>query len=326
MNDLDHRAPALSVILATAGGFPSIRTTLRHLQQQTVADRLEVIILAPETNGFGLPPAGATSFHDLKLVRLGTVLPVALVNAEGVRHASAPLVVFAEDHAFPERDWAEALIARHAEDWAAVGPVVRNGNPGTATSWADFLLGYGPWREGREAGQVTMLAGHNCSYKREVLLGQGEKLRQFLTAESVLHEALVKNGQRLFLENRAVISHLSFARPGALLAVQYYHGRQYGACRSRDWPMWKRSIYFLAAPMIPFVRLARILARGINLPRRVSRLRFFAILLANLVSDAIGQAAGYLCGAGSSGEFLTCCEYNRHQFITPADAQEIDLL
>src|SRR5437660_1308297 len=32
MTDVDLRVPALSVILATAGGFPSIRTTFRHLQ------------------------------------------------------------------------------------------------------------------------------------------------------------------------------------------------------------------------------------------------------------------------------------------------------
>jgi hypothetical protein len=64
-----------------------------------------------------------------------------------VRAASAPIVVFCEDHAFPDPTWAEALIVAHRRPYAAVGPVVRNANPSTVISGADCLIGYGPWLE-----------------------------------------------------------------------------------------------------------------------------------------------------------------------------------
>jgi hypothetical protein len=315
MTDIDLRAPALSVILATAGGFPSIRTTFRHLQQQTVADRLEVIVLTPKVDNFDLSSVETACFHNFRLLKLDCVMPLASANAIGVRHASAPVVVLAEDHAFPEKGWAEALLARHQENWAVVGPIVKNGNPKTAISWAEYLLGYGSWHEGQPAGPAQMLPGHNSSYKRAVLLLNGENLADLLRAESVFHQMLIENGERLFLENRAVISHLNFTRPGHLLCVQFQNGRQYAACRRARWRWWKSALYFAAAPLIPVVRFVKLWRCGIRFPRHPSRLRIFLALAAGLVADGAGQAAGYLCGRGSSAALLMQYEYNRQEYF-----------
>lgn len=319
-------SPDLSVILATAGRFPNIRTVWRHLQRQTMAARLEVIVLAPETNDFGMDSAETASFHSVKLIALGRLTPLGLANAAGVRHASAPVIVFAEDHGYPEKGWAEALIARHQEDWAAVGPVLKNANPRTATSWSEFLLGYGPWHSDQPGGPAKMLPGHHCSYKKSILLGQGEKLPPLLQAESVLHEALIESGERLYLENRAVVSHLNFARLGALLPVQFRQGLVYGACRSAKWSAGKRAFYALAWPLIPLVRFPRILRSGIRLPPRFSRLRFMATLLVILSVDAFGQAIGYVGGAGSMAESLAEYEYDRYRFVTPSESEAVRAL
>src|SRR2546423_305522 len=69
MSDADLRAPALSVILPTDGGFPSIRITFQHLQQQTIADRLELIVLTPKIDNFDLNPAESARFHGVRLVK-----------------------------------------------------------------------------------------------------------------------------------------------------------------------------------------------------------------------------------------------------------------
>src|SRR5437588_133855 len=82
---------------------------------------------------------------------------------------------------------AQALLAAHRGPWAAVGPVVRNANPSTSVSWADFLIGYGPWCDPAPAGDLDHLPGHNSSYKRAILLDYGSELEGLLEAESVLH-------------------------------------------------------------------------------------------------------------------------------------------
>ena len=315
----EEGAPALSVVLATAGQFASIRATFRHLQRQTIAQLLEIIILAPRTDDFGLEPTASADFYNVQLVPLGRVLPVADANAEGVRRASAPIVVFAEDHAFPDPEWAAALVARHREDWAAVGPVVRNANPQSAISWADYLMSYGPWHPHQPGGPAKMLPGHNSSYKRTVLLALGDDLASALRAESVLHETLRKRGERLYLENLARIAHLNFGHAAVFFRIQFLNGRQFGGCRGEVWPISRRALYAAAFPLIALVRFFRILRLGVRLPVCPSRLRIGLSLILGLFIDAAGQAVGYLCGTGSSGERLTQYEYDRTRFVRPRD-------
>lgn len=83
---------------------------------------------------------------------IGHMRSTARARAAGVRAATAPVVALAEDHAFPAPGWAEAFIERHGEGWAAVGPVISNANPRSATSWANLLIEYAPWLEGARGG------------------------------------------------------------------------------------------------------------------------------------------------------------------------------
>jgi hypothetical protein len=311
--------PVLSVILTTAGRFADVRVTVRHLQRQTIAARIELILLAPKAGDFGMAESDTSRFLRVQLVELPQVTTVAAGNAVGVTHATAEVVVFSEDHAFPQPTWAEALVERHRENWVAVGPVVANGNPATAASWADYLLGYGPWHEGHRGGSVSMLPGHNSSYKRAALLKFGPDLPRLLVAETVLQERLVTGGGRLFLEPRARISHLNFGRLGVFLAVQFHSGRQFAASRVCEWSLAKRLGYAVGSPLIPLVRLFRTVRFGVRLPNRPARVAIASTLTVGLLVDAIGQFLGYIAGSGSSPQFLTEFEYRRVRFIRPED-------
>ena len=311
--------PALSVVLASSGSFANIRTTVYYLKQQTIAAQIELIIVAPTTSDFGLPSDAVAAFYGVKLIGLGRLLPISYANAEGVRYASGPVIVFAEDHALPEEDWAQALLGRHQDGYAVVGPAVRNANPTTAVSWADFFLSYGPWRLGRSGGEVRMLPGHNSSYKKSILVDQGDNLAASLEAESVFHEALRKKSERLFFEPRAIIAHLNFARLGVLLQVQFHYGRNYAARRCASWSLWKRLIYFLGSPMIPLVRLVRIFNQGFEIRNGPPLWRVLAVLVADLVADGLGQTLGYLCGSGRSAEILINYEYDRVRFVLSSE-------
>lgn len=43
-------APALTVLVATSGRGRTVRRTLRHLSAQTIAERVEVILIGPEAS------------------------------------------------------------------------------------------------------------------------------------------------------------------------------------------------------------------------------------------------------------------------------------
>src|SRR5262249_25604798 len=134
-------APEMSIVIVTPDRYDTIRQTVEHLRAQTVRDRLELVIVAPSASELAVSDSPIHDFFQVRVVAVGEFTSIAQAYAAGIRQASAPVVVLAEDHSFPEAGWAEALIERHRQAWAVVGPVVRNANPDSLLSWADFLLG-----------------------------------------------------------------------------------------------------------------------------------------------------------------------------------------
>ncbi len=316
--------PEFSVVLASSAQFSNVKRTIDYLRRQTIADKIEIILVAPSLTEFGLPEDAQRGFSNIKLVAAGKPLPINEANAIGVAAASADIVAFAEDHAFPEPDWADHLLKRHLEGCDVVGPALRNANPRTAVSWGDFLVSYGPWIAARPGGEATVLPGHNSSYKKSILLGTGEKLAAELEAESVFHEKLSRTGFRLYFEPQAVITHLNFTHLDVLLRVAFQYGRNYAARRAADWPIAKRAIYFLAAPLIPLVRLSRLLRHRIRIEKGPAAALVWLVVFIDLLCDGAGQAVGYIFGTGRSADFLLQYEYDRVRFVSNEELRNVE--
>src|SRR5438132_812096 len=127
----EEAVPAMSVVLVTPNRFQSLRKTIQHLQAQTVHDRLEIIIVAPSLKKLDLDPSELDGFFRYDVAEAEVSESIAAAKAVGIRKATAPVVVFGEDHNYPERSWAEALIDAHRQPWAGVGPGLwRNTRPG----------------------------------------------------------------------------------------------------------------------------------------------------------------------------------------------------
>lgn len=315
------KAPELSVILAAPDGYDSVRQTVAHLRAQTARDRLELLLVLPRQDA-AVEKAELADFPWLERVE-SSPGSIGRANAAGVRQASADVVVLAEDHCFPDPGWAEALLDAHREEWAAVGPGVRNANPASAVSWADFFIGYGPWMLPAKRREADFLPGHNSSYKREVLLAYGAELEQMLEAETVLHWDLRQRGERLLLEPAAAVAHTNFSLWRSWIPVQYHAGRLFAGSRILGMPGWKRAVYVVGAPLIPLLRLARIArqaaAAGL-LGRFAASLH---ALVTGLVLDGLGQFMGYLAGAGAARENVAKYEYRRIDHITEHDRKHV---
>ncbi|HEV8365032.1 MAG TPA: glycosyltransferase [Gemmatimonadaceae bacterium] len=315
--------PALSVILSTPGGFSAIRKTLAHLAGQTARDSLELVIVASSLDVLQ-PDAGVlAAFPRHRIVEVAEFRSLGDANAAGVRAASAPLVVLAEDHCFPDPEWAEQLIKAHEGPWVAVGPAVRNANPSTAASWADLFIGYGPWLEPIQAQDVPFLPGHNSSYKRAVLLAFGDRLPELLSVETVLHWELRSQGHRLRLEPKARVAHTNFSLWSSWLPVLWLNGRAFAGERRKGMNVAARALYALASPLIPFVRLARIVPTARSTQLRLQFLRSLPALMFGLGVDALGQMAGYAFGAAVGDDRLAKYECHRVQHVTARDRREV---
>ncbi len=324
MNPQANVTPALSVIMVTPDRFERLRHTTRRLREESAAGELEIVIVAPSIATVGVDERELAGFFSYRVVETGPTTSSAVRRAAGVRAASAPLIAFTEDHCLPEPGWARALIDAHREPWAAVGPVFLNGNPQSLTSWVNLLIEYGPWVSPVEAGRRDHIPPHNSSYKRDLLIGYGDRLEGMLEAETVLQWDLRARGHELYLEPAAATRHFNISLPGPTIPLRLAVGRMFGAARARGWPLARRAAYAAASPLIPFVRFIRLvpIARRCSGGRRI----FPAVLpplLAGLVLDGLGEFLGYTLGGGESVARVTGFEYDRERNMRPRERAEI---
>lgn len=321
--DEEGRSPVMSVVVITPDSYATVRKTIRHLRAQNICGALEVVLVAPSLSELELDESALRAFIQYRLVEVGTMSSTARARAAGVHAASAPLVAFAEDHAYPAPGWAEALTRRHREHWAAVGPVMANANPRSITSWANLLIEYAPWLEPSAGGEREHLPGHNGSYKRQLLLEYGDRLEAMLDAESVLHWDLRAKGYQLYLEPQARTFHQNFSARRPSLKLRFNGGRLFASSRARAWPLWRRAVFALASPLIPAVRCTRI-AREMIRPGRPRRLlpRVLPALIVGLAFDGVGEMIGYAFGPGEAMATLSDMEFNRERFLVEHDRRE----
>lgn len=302
----------MSVVIITPDNFETIRRTVDYLKAQTVKDRLELVIVNLSSDNLEIDPRELDVFNGFRIIKPVGIVSYGQALAEGVKSASAQIVVFTEDHVFPDPLWAEALIESHKMNWAAVGPVIYNGNADNPVSWADILIGYSPWLHPNHGGEMNHLPGHNCSYKRHVLLEYGLALERLLEAESVLHWDLISKGYKLYLEPAAKIYHFNFGVMSTFLKVHFYLGRIFAATRSQSWSRLKRISFAFGSVLIPFVRFYRIVRNysgGLDLLKRKPQV--YPILALGLLVSSIGEMMGYVSGLGNSVQITF--EYHFHR-------------
>jgi glycosyltransferase involved in cell wall biosynthesis len=321
----DACAVQMSVVLVTPGRYETIRKTMQHLQAQTVADQLEIVIVAPSAATLNFNAAELTAFGRVRVVEAGEIKSTGRAIAAGVREATAPVVTYAEEHAYPAPGWAEALIKAHCQSWAAIGVAIANANPGNMISWASLFTDFGPWVEPGEAGEISHLPWHHAAYKRAVLLEYGPKLEDMLETESILHKDLQARGHRFYLEPAAKTNHVNISLLSSYIAAEFNGARMFAANRARsaEWSIFGRLLYIGGMPLIPFVRLKRVL-RDIHRSGRQRELlpRVLPALITGLVADALGQLTGYAFGAGDAAQRRVSFELNRCRHITEQDRQE----
>lgn len=297
-------ATRMAVVLAT-DTYETVRPVVRRLAEQTVKERLEVVIVAP------LPP-GSLDAHRRELdgfaaVQLVSVAPsagLAAARAIGIRAATAPVVFIGETHTYPQPEWAAALLDAFEGPWATVVPAITNANPNGAVSWAAYVSDYGRWGEGRPQGEIPEALIYNAAYRRQVLLDLGDGLEGALdTYSEALWPALHRHGHRAYFEPGARIAHLNVGRLGPYVHEKLLAGFILGSLRAARWPWSRRLLYILASPLIALVLAARLRepARRIGRMHRLP-LATVPLIVAGAGLRAVGEAVAYAGAAPASAD------------------------
>ena len=308
---------SLSVVVVAPYGFAPMRRLLDYLAEQTIRERIEIVIVATTRQALQPDEAALDRFGAYRVLETGAMTDLSRPRMSGILAARAPIVVLTEDHCFPAPDWAEALVRAHEGPWAAVGPTVALANPQRFRAWTNYLLQYGPWIQPTSGGEMTDLPGHNSSYKREVLAEYGEGLADFLVADTMLHWDLRRRGHRLYLETSARVHHVYMTGLRPFVAENYYIGRQFAASRARRWSVLLRLAFTLGSPLIPLVRLTRTL-------RRMREFGWLGSLLPGILPSlgialavsAAGELMGYAFGVGDAAAKTLDLDFRRDRYVS----------
>ena len=316
--------PRLSVVLLFPEDYDTRRRVVSFLARQTVREEIELVLVLQTRVDIDSEEAQLRSFGSYQLVRLANFIDPGQAMSAGIHAARAPVVAYVEEHAFPEPDWAEALLQAHKGPYAAVGCAMGNANPVTLCSWCHLFDDFGPLVPPVSSAIATFLGGHHCSYKRDVLLAYGDALPNLLDNENVLHIDLRRRGHKLFLAGDAVVNHTNISQVWAYWRQEFVGKRAFAAARaaSQQWSPFMRGFYCLASPLIPVVRLVRILKEMRRAGRATQLLpQALALLIPGLVCGTAGEVIGYLfADSPSNVRIKSEAELNRARFQSSKDA------
>jgi hypothetical protein len=311
------RVPDLSVILPT-DSFETIQPVLEKLRQQTLAPRIELIVVATLIEAVAETLQFERDFAAVRIVQAKAISPLAIPRAAGIRAATAPLIFVGETHSFLRPDAAEKLVAIMADEtWAAAVPGFENANPNSLLSWSAFLFAYGRWSANLPAGEIAEAPMYDCVYRRSVLLEWDGRLEEIFLQGDDLRRAMEARGHRVCFEPAARIEHLNIEVPGAWLSELYLIGALVGSKRARRWPWWRRLVYAAGAGLIPAILLRRAWS-GLRETARVERLPrgTLALVVVAFVTKAVGEFVGYLGGGGTRAQhMMTRYEVRRIDYV-----------
>jgi hypothetical protein len=283
-------APGLAFVVAT-DTFETIRGVVTHLRRQTVASRLELVIVCPDRTRLALPDGVASGLASLVIIE-HPLVPLIEARARAISAATAELVFVGETHVFPEPEWAERVITAHDRaTWAAVVPRIENANPRTRLSRAALVLDYGPWMA-CAAGQLQKMPGANVVLRRSMLLSAEHPLADLLDPE-VLNPFMRGQGG-IYHATDARLLHLNVSRGVAWTHERYLCGRLVGGVRAQRWGHARRGAYAMAVPLIAAVLAGRAL-RSLPLSWRDAGVAL--LIVCGSIIQAAGEGVGYIGGS-----------------------------
>ena len=313
--------PALSVIVVTRDSVATVKRLIEHLQRQNVAERLELVLVGPDTASLVGAGELLIGFGRAQTVVCGGELSRGRGTECGLRHATAPIVALTEDHSYPNETWAERIIAAYDERWVAVGSRVRNANPQSAWSRVNHDLAYGRWADAAPVAEIDDVPGFNSAFSRAALLALGDDLEVLLDRVGALHHAVRSRGGRFLFQPEAVLNHWNPSVPLPSVATWFRIGRSFGNHRAQadGWSTGRRFVYFAAAPLVALMRWRdqRRRRRARMAPRET--LGYHAVLALLVTAVGFGESFGYVAGEGSAVASLNDFEFSRERYLRPQD-------
>lgn len=290
--------PALSLIVATLGGWPGYAQVFDTQRTAVEAVGGELIIVDGSNQPAPAPERIGTSTTWISAPGEG----VFQLRAHAYPIARAAIVAQTEDHCLVEPDWGEVILRLHREhpEAAVIGGVVENGTPFGIDDWAVFFISHFRDMPGVGEARPVPLAGlTNVSYKREALDGL-ERLGDTGINEAQHQRGLAARGEVLLIDDRMRVSHLQSKGVATMISISWHSARTQAGMR-REKMNTGALVRLVAAPVSPLVYFA-LITNAVARQRYATRAFVTSIpmIFGLLALRAVAEIVGYATGPGDS--------------------------
>lgn len=287
----------LTVVIPCVNGSPWMDEVLAALARQTIANKLEVLVPNRLTDGLNLRYARLCPGVKIFAQPGDTTIPA--MRWAGLKKAQAPYVAYLEDHTPPHPEWAERILALHAEGHDAVGGPVSNGEASGLFNRIFFLCEYSGAMPPLPDGNVMTLPGNNVSFRKAFISHREDLAERW---EDAWCEGIRDRRGAAYRSSDLTILHRNPLAPLEYFAQRYYYGRAFAAIRSRRtlWPIRVFQVFgaLVLLPWLLPLRLLRTLAAKHALTP--ANLALTPLIWPYQLAGAWGEALGAWLGDGGA--------------------------
>ena len=289
----------VSVVIASGAGGEFLHRCLASLKEQAAAQGAEVIVV---------DRVGAKVEPWARAIRAEGPRPsVPEMRRQGALAAQNEIVAVIEEHCTAPPGWIAAIAGAFEAERSSNPPVVAIGGPildadfDRVRDWVVYFSEYHNYLPPWPAGDRYLLNGANIAYRRSALVAHEAELATGYW-EVVLHPRLAAEG-RLVAVPAMGARHTGPFDYGYYLEQRYLLSRVWGGTQRAKASLAKRLVYLVAAPIFPFLLLARIAARVLASGKLLGRfLAALPLLVPVAVAYVWGEWLGYLLGPGNALE------------------------
>jgi hypothetical protein len=225
--------------------------------------------------------------------------PLPILLAAGISAARGDIVALTDIDTEPDSDWVTSILKEHESDDVVIGGVVDVWSCQTLTNWASYFCDYGQFMPPVTTGISNALAGNNISFKRSAL-PPNSKLKEVGFWKTLWCQSLASRGICLKLNSNIRVSSAKATGLVQLVARRFENGRSFAVMRAAEIGFWRRLIFALGTPVLPFVLLKRTFAAV--MPKRRHRRELFAstpLMTLAFAAWSAGELVGGVAGKGS---------------------------
>ena len=294
------RTPLISVVIPSTSGPKCLETCLRALEEQSLRERAEVIVV--NCGRDGIDEMIGQNFPRVKLLSFSQRKTIPEMRAIGMKLSHGTVVSVIEDHCIPDAHWCENILRAHKSWCGAVGGAVENDREITRlVDWAIFLCEYGRYMNPVPCGPAKEIPGINASYRREALSLVADLLEDGRSWDPILHACLRDKGIQLYSDPSIIVYHKQELGLGDFLRQRFHYSRSFAGALVARKNFFKKCIRATSCVALPAVLLARISAWTIGKRRHLTKFVLTLPLLALFVSVwSWGEWVGYVFGPGES--------------------------